>query len=450
MDHTNYFGITDLISAFVWLVILSIVIIYRSSRIQNIQEKRLYLFHFYFKIIFSIAFGLYYILIVGGGDTAAYWEGAVSIQNLIHHDFFKGIEHFFAESTRENYYAYFNHQTGYPPPWIYSESESYFISKIASIIGFLCLKSYFATTFLFVFIIAQANWKLYEIVKKSRIFLSKYTVFAVLFIPSVAFWCTGISKDTVMLVALFYVFYSLYCIFKEKSRAFKHFIGLFFFAWIVYSTRNFMLITILIPLFAAIVSHFNKKMNLAPVIRVPLTFIYLFIIIGGAVAFLSSPLGNEVILGNEFIQEALVVQDDFKNNKTYGKNQYSIGEIDSSPFGIVKAMPASIFSGIYEPLPWNGLSISLILNALESILLLYLTFRLFLKGNFLKWFQGIRKNEILLFMLVFVFLIAFIAGFTSVIYGVLVRIRAPLLPFVFLLLLTQYGIPITKAKGKNV
>lgn len=447
MDYTNYFGLTSLISAFIWLIILSILIFYSASKIENLRDKKFFILSFYFKIFFAIAFSLYYILTVGGGDTAAYWEGALSIQNLISQDFFKGIEHFFVENSRENYVSYFNHQTGYPPPWIYSETESYFVSKFTAIVGFLSLKSYLATTFIFVYFIAHANWKLYETIKHSRLFLSKYTLYVVLLIPSVAFWCSGISKDTLMLVSIFYCFHFLYQLIKIRSKSIYHFIGLLFFAWIVFSIRNFMLITILIPLLGTILAYYNKKMNLAPVIRVPLTVFYLTLIIGGTVAFLASPLGNELILGNELVQEALVVQDDFKNNKTYGKNQYSIGEIDNSPFGIVKAMPASIFSGIYEPLPWNGLSVSLILNALESILLIYLTLRIFVKGNFIRWFNAIRKNELILFILIFVLMIAFIAGFTSVIYGVLVRIRAPLLPFVFLLLLTQYGIPKTKVKG---
>jgi hypothetical protein len=47
----------------------------------------------------------------------------------------------------------------------------------------------------------------------------------------------------------------------------------------------------------------------------------------------------------------------------------------------------------------------------------------------------IRDSDILTFALYFVIIFAFMTGFTSVIFGILVRLRAPLLPF-FLLLLT--------------
>ena len=51
--------------------------------------------------------------------------------------------------------------------------------------------------------------------------------------------------------------------------------------------------------------------------------------------------------------------------------------------------------------------------------------------------KKIRKQEILVFALIFSLFIAFMAGFTSVLFGVLVRIRAPLMPFIFLVLTTN-------------
>jgi hypothetical protein len=44
------------------------------------------------------------------------------------------------------------------------------------------------------------------------------------------------------------------------------------------------------------------------------------------------------------------------------------------------------------------------------------------------------KSEFAIYMLTFVLLTAFMAGYTSILFGVLVRIRALALPFFFLLL----------------
>jgi hypothetical protein len=148
----------------------------------------------------------------------------------------------------------------------------------------------------------------------------------------------------------------------------------------------------------------------------------------------------------KYLKEAEVVQQDFKLNKTYTGSKYDLGDVTYTPLGILRAMPLSVFTGIYRPLPWEALSPGLILNGLESILLFYLTF-VFLFNKRRKRIARIRDSDILTFSLYFVIIFAFMTGFTSVIFGVLVRLRAPLLPF-FLLLLTVK--PLEEKKEEEV
>ncbi len=430
----KYFTLPDLLSAFTWLVLLSMIVLYQSSKLKIKRDQNLFILNFYFKLFFAFIFTISYLFIYGGGDTSAYWDGAECIQNLLWEDPLKGIQHLFTTPTRANYYSFFNASTGYPPAWIYSEAESYFVSKITAIVGLFTLKSYLATTFIFAYLFSISNWKLYEVAKETKLFKQKMLPLALLFIPSVSFWCAGVSKDTVILISIFYIFYLLYYIInRAQQRNLKLWLRLLFFLVIIYSTRNFMLVVILIPLLFVGMLHVNKKFNFAPIVRVPINLILTFAIIGGAVLFLSSNKGKEMIATNEFLQEALIVQSDFKNNQFYGKNQYDIGKIDNSPRGIISKMPISIFSGIFQPLPWNALSSSLIINGIESALLIFLMMKIIISGQLIRWFRQIWNNELLLFFLVFILIIAFMSGFTSVLYGVLVRIRAPLLPFVFLL-----------------
>ena len=65
---------------------------------------------------------------------------------------------------------------------------------------------------------------------------------------------------------------------------------------------------------------------------------------------------------------------------------------------------------------------------------MFLTLKFFLSKNILKRFSKITKNELLLFAILFAVILSFIAAFTSVIFGVLVRIRSILLPFLLLIL----------------
>jgi hypothetical protein len=157
--------------------------------------------------------------------------------------------------------------------------------------------------------------------------------------------------------------------------------------------------------------------------------IFIFVV---GFAFIFLYLGTA---GQKYLKEAEVTQKDFQENKAYQGKKYDLGATDYSPTGLIRAMPLSILTGIFRPFPWEALSPGLILNGIESIILFYL-FLQFLWKKPGKRFARIRDSEVLTFSLYLVMIMAFMTGFTSVIFGVLVRLRAPLLPFVILLLTT--------------
>jgi hypothetical protein len=145
-------------------------------------------------------------------------------------------------------------------------------------------------------------------------------------------------------------------------------------------------------------------------------------------------LGGES--AQKYLTEAEITQKDFQNNPVYTGKKYDLGNVEFTPSGLLKAMPLAVFTGIYRPFPWEALSPGLILNAFESILLFYLSF-VFLFKNRGKRIERIQNTEILIYAVFFVFVMAFMTGFTAVIFGVLVRLRAPLLPFFIMLLTVQ-------------
>jgi hypothetical protein len=158
----------------------------------------------------------------------------------------------------------------------------------------------------------------------------------------------------------------------------------------------------------------------------------LILVVG--MAFASVYFGAES--AQKYLTEAEVTQKDFQNNPVYTGKKYDLGVVEFTPIGMLKAMPLAVFTGIYRPFPWEALSPGLILNAIESIILFYLSFA-FLIDRRGKRIDRIRNSDILTYAVYFVFLMAFMTGFTSIIFGVLVRLRAPLLPFFIMLLTVQ-------------
>ena len=279
------------------------------------------------------------------------------------------------------------------------------------------------------FLTSLASYKLYDFIVSFGIHDYKKLALYFLFIPSLSFWCSGISKDTLILICVYYMIPLIYNLFVGKAQLkIWNSLLILLFAVILLNIRSFMLIVVIIPFVFALNVNFSNHYFKGKFSQ-RFTRTIVFLVGFGYIGFYFS--GETA---QKYLKEAEVVQQDFKINQIYTGAKYDLGEVTYTPVGILRAMPLSIFTGIYRPLPWEALSPGLILNGIESVLLFYLTFQFFI-GKRRQRIARIRDSDILTFSLYFVIIFAFMTGFTSVIFGVLVRLRAPLLPF-FLLLLT--------------
>jgi hypothetical protein len=434
LTESKYFLATDIFPTFLWLVII-IVVGYgiRNSKI-NTPHFKYFMPNLYMKIGSSMAFALFYIFYYGGGDTTAYYDGSVALNNL----FFKSPELFFENLTTtpdmSNWGHYFDARTGYPPSWIYKEPEAFFVSKIMSILTFFTLKSYLASTVVISAFASMASWKLFSLIRQYNFCNEKYLALGILFLPSVNFWCSGISKDTVVIIStMLAVYHGFKIVSLSLKSTLRNWIFFLFNLVLIYHIRDFIFLAIMIPFTLAISARFVKVYgggDYVVIIVRTLIFVGGIALIGGSVISKSE---EDFLESNSLVQQASTIQNDFANNETYGTKRYDLGEITFTPVGLAQIMPVAVMTGIFRPFIWESLSATLILNGLESVMFLYFTY-LFFRRKPLKKFKQIRGHEFLIFAMFFVFIIAFMTGLTSGLYGVLVRLRAILLPFLFVLL----------------
>ena len=438
--ESNYVSFYDISIATLWLVIFLVIANSRARKVDATIRKY-YLRNVFFKFLFAISFAIVYLIYYGGGDTTAYWDGAVTLNNLFLNSPSLFFEHLINEPTQSLFSEHFNLDTGYPPGWIYREPEAWFVCKIASIVSLITFKSYFAGTLFFAFLTAMASWKIFELVIKLNTHKENVAAFCILFIPTVSFWCTGISKDTVVFISILNLLYYVFDIMVLGSSVkIKNIILIMFSVFLIYHTRTFILAAIAVPVFMSFGARITRRYEKQLLIKL---FIRSAIVFGGIFLFLQFFSSD---FANQMVTEAQVVQSDFTVNETYTGKRYEISNTDASPAGLIRAIPESVFYGIYKPFIYESFSPTLIMNGLESLLLMFLTIRFFIIGNPIKKITHIRKNEILVFAFIFSLFIAFMAGFTSVLFGVLVRIRAPLLPFFFLVLTSSVMLNQEKAK----
>lgn len=441
LDLSTYFlNPINVFSTIFFLVVVIVWAQFKSNGLKDGFDKRLYLLNVYHKLFFALIFALFYLSpsLGRGGDTYSYWVSAGALKNLMYYNFDNFWEVITNDPTLERLYGLFNYETGYPFRYIYMEEESFFVAKVISVFRIFTFDNYFATTFIIAFISANASWNLYKVAKGMEIFDKWLMPVFVLLLPSVAFWASGISKDTIVLVAIFILIHQLSFLLlrTEPVRYIKRIVIIVICMFFIYKTRPFILYAMSLPLLLMYLTNIINKIKNFGMLKTFVKVVVYGIFIGLFSFVLTSISADQLLQSSDSFSQAMIVQQDFTQNVVYGEEEgkrYSLGEVEFSPMGILKAVPQSILAGIYRPYIWEALSPSLFFNGLESMLIIFLTIRFFLI-NFSAKVRIIRKNELLIFAVGFVLFIAFMAGFTSILFGVLVRIRAPLLPFLGLLL----------------
>jgi hypothetical protein len=437
----NFFSPVNVLLSIVGLTLIYIYLYLRFKRNKEKPYYRFFIAAFTFKVVLVLVNALFYIIAYkGGGDSINYWRNAEMLNNLLFENPSFYFQEILYDNSDNNVLAHFNATTGIPISEFYSEAETFFVCKIGSIFSLFTFGSYILLQIVFAFITFIASWRLFEMVRSYNLHSDKTIAIAIFGIPSLGFWCSGLSKDTVLFIAICFAFYYLSILITTQQQSKKRYwIFLFIAFFVMFNVRPFILMAVLVPMIMAFGVRLSNKIDRGNIIRFISKFTFFGICVFGFAYFLQSSIADS------FIAEAKVVHLDLMQNKIYGNKKYSLGNLEFTPIGMVKAMPESILAGLYRPFIWESLNLSLILNGIESFVFMLLTMRFFIIKNLGERLRIIRKTEFLVFSIFFIILIAYIAGYTSILFGLLVRIRAPLLPFFLLILLVK-----AKEKKENI
>ena len=389
-------------------------------------EYKYFTYGLFAKIIGAIAMGLVYYYHYKGGDTINYFETSRAYVNL----FFKNKEDFLQgwfgnNKTVDKYF--FDEDTGWPV-FHHRDLNSFFVVRLLIPILALAFKSYFACAILVAFITYSGVWRLYQVFLKEFPILKRELAIGILFIPSCAFWGSGLSKDSFTLSATGWFTYAFYNLLIKKEFKIIYVLELIVSSSIILAIKPYILFALLPGSILwlsnqQILKIQNKTLrNLAT----PALF---FIGAAGAIFSLtqiSSSLGQYKV--DEVLERAVVVQQDMKASY-YNGNSFDIGEFDASAGGVASKAPIAIFSGIFRPALWDVRNAVMLISSLENTYMLILAVFLLFRLKVIGFFFIIRKNPLLLFSMLFSLFFAFSVGLTVANFGSLVRLRIPELPF---------------------
>ncbi len=432
---------TDFLMGFLAILVVIAIGSFQKSRFEKKSpgtHNKYFMPNIYFHVFFALVYGFIYEYYYGGGDTTAYYKGAVSLLDLMDHSFRDYVDEMMMTPSQDKMMIHFDANIGYPPGWIYRDPSSFFICKLFSIVMYFIGQSYLVLSVFLGYLTAMASWRVLEIVRYYAITTDWLAALSILFIPSVAFWCAGVSKDTIILLAMFYILYHFFSLIngEQKSTVTSIFVILVY-SIVLYKVRTFMIFTVIAPLLIALSTRVLRNYQDSKFLLNSMRIIILGLSFGGFMLFLRSQSETFALTANKYVEEASVQQQDFLHNESYGENRYDLGITSFTPFGMLSKAPAAVLTAFYRPGIWEARSVLLLVSGLETSLFIALTVLFFFKGNAIQKIRRIRQNEFLTFSIFFAIILAFFAGFTSGLFGVLVRFKAPLLPFLIIVLTTR-------------
>jgi len=429
MNQVQLFSIAEVLSVVLWFFILFWVGRYLRMRYNNDQIGKFFYLGWGFKIFFALIFAVVYLFTLGGGDINAYWESATVLNKLFLDNPMGYIQELWSTERSMGITFHFNSETGYPPGWIWREAEAWNAAKILSIFSALTFNSFWATTLLIASLVFFTSWLMVYRITSNEAFNSKAVLFAFLFFPSVTFWCSGISKDSQVYTLALLLIYQLFLWLKwDRKRSIWRVLLMVSIFYLLLSLRQFIALAIIAPFFLSIVVRYGSRLSQRPIILLLFRlFVYALLVSG----FMLIAYAEQT---QSLIREAQITQSDFSQNPIYSGAKYELSTMDGTPTGILLAMPESVFIALYRPFITENLGLNFVVNQLESLLLIVLSLWFLMNKNVFSNLRYLFKSEFAIYAFTFVLLIAFMAGYTSILFGVLVRIRAIALPFFFLLL----------------
>lgn len=408
------------------------LILYVSTLYKNYQIRKNSSFEYYIpgllaKIFGAISVCLIYQFYYRGGDTTAYFSDGVTMVNLL----FKNPSYFFnilfyGTSPTSSSYYFFDNMTGYPH--YANDSATFFVVRLTCLLVLISLKSFMVTTILLASISYIGVWRLYQVFVSEFPEVKKELAIAVLFIPSVFFWGSGLLKDTITLSCLGFYIYSFYKAFIKRQNLLLHGIFIIIGAYIILSIKPYIFFALLPGSLLWISGSVIEKVR-GTFLKFFLTPLVLFIFLGSGYLMLDSLSGklSHYTIEN-ILERAVIVQHDLKQDYYFG-NSFDIGEFEATIPSILSKAPLAITAALFRPFLWEVNNPVMFLSALENTGMLLLSIYLIFKVRVVKFIKLIFTHNLLVFSMVFSLFFAFSVGLATSNFGSLVRYKIPMLPF---------------------
>jgi hypothetical protein len=319
----------------------------------------------------------------------------------------------------------------------FKDPSSYFVIRTAALFDLITFSSYSATAVLFALVSFAGAWCMFMAFYRQTPQLHYGLAVAILFIPSVVFWGSGLLKDTLTLAALGFMTYAISNLFLLKRVTTRSILLLLLSAWILFVVKKYILLCFLPAAFLWVYAAQLQRIRsvVLKILLVPV--ILLLLLASGYYSIILVGQDDQRYAIDRIAVTAQVTAYDigFYTGRGAGST-YDLGELDGTFGNLIAKFPQAVNVALFRPYLWEVRNPLMLLSALESLALIGLTvFVLFRSGTTL---FSVMRNPTVLFCLVFSITFAFAVGVSTFNFGTLTRYKIPLLPFYSMALLYLY------------
>ncbi|MGK7390863.1 MAG: hypothetical protein ACNS60_10940 [Candidatus Cyclobacteriaceae bacterium M2_1C_046] len=417
----------DLFITPIWLILLSVGAYLIRPYVTDENTRKYFMPALWVRFAAAILLGVLYQFYYNGGDTFAFHtHGSAHIFDAFLASPIKGLKLLFANGE----YATGTYEYA-RKIWYYRDENSYFVIKVAAFFDLFTLSTYSATALFFAAFSFSGLWALYQIFYQQYKKLHFHLALAILFVPSVVFWGSGILKDTITLGAIGWLTWFFYKIFIKGEWNIGNSIGALLMLYILYAVKIYIVLSFVPALILWGMTKYFKKIKsiIVKILIVPLI---------SAVAILFLYFMSEAVAKenpkyslDQIAKTAQITAYDIR----YGWGArggagagYDLGVLDGTWQSMINLAPSAINVSLFRPYPWEISNPFMVLAAMEAIAILFLTCFILFKRGFFQSFKFLA-NQNVIFCLVFALVFAFAVGISTYNFGTLMRYKIPLMPF---------------------
>lgn len=420
--YKDIFSYADLILVPVALIVILLFLSFK--RTQQPASLQPYYFKGYgVKLLGLFGFIIFHKYLYGGtpDSFSYYWAG----DNLVR---------LFSTNPKEALQLMFSPLGMFSPedypmelsPFIFASNEA-LVCKISGFLHLISGGSYIVISLLLGLFSFLGSWQMVKVM--SRLFPSeeKLIAWCCLFIPSLFFWCSAISKEAICIGALGYLMNASIGLMVFQERIVRNVLLILVMSYFIWFTKSYIVLAFFPSLLLlTLILNINKiKTRL---LRFTILPIILIAVLYPAINFylnsgdLISRFSSDAIL--EYAKTSYLYL-----SSNIAESAYNLGNFEPTIGGVLMKAPAAINVALYRPYFWEANKPIVLFACLESTLFLMVTLYVFFKRGLIGFFKAIYKNPIVLFCLLFAIIFSFAVGLTSGNFGTLMRYKIPMMPF---------------------